>query len=1019
MSLSSWSIRHPAPTLLLFLLLTLAGLAAFRVMPVQGFPDIDVPIVSVSLRLPGAAPAQLETEVVRPVEDAIATLTGLKHVESRLNDGRASVRAEFHLDKPTAEAVEDVRDAVSRVRGELPAELLDPVVRRVEFTGALLLAYTLQSSRRDPEALSWFIDDEVTRALRGVRGVGEVTRVGGVSRQVRVELDPMRLVALGITPAEVSRQLRAVQRDATGGRSDLDGREHALRLLASATTADALAATEIALADGRVVRLDRLGVVGDGVSEPRAGAWLGGEPVVGVEVSRQRGHGDVDIAQRVRAVMAELQAQHPDLVVTEAVDFVETTVDNFEGSLWLLAEGALLAVAVVLMFLRDGRATFIAAVALPLSVIPTFAAMHLAGFTLNIVTLLALSLVVGVLVDDAIVEIENIERHRVPGVTPRAAAMLAADEIGLAVVATTLALVAVFLPTAFMGGEVGRFFVQFGWTAAFAVLCSLLVARMLTPMMCARLLRPPAQAPRTPRWVERCVAATAACLRRRGLTLAGLAVLVAASAGLASQLPGSFIPASDDDWTQVRLTTAPGSPLRDTAAAAQHARQLLAPVAEVQQVYTTIGAGSAGVDPVGAEEDGADNVRTAVLTLRLRPRAERPGRSKQHIEQDLRRALEPLPGTRVRIGRGDDSQGYELALVGADGELLAREALRLAHELQALPGIGSVTSSASLLRPELAVRPDFARAAQLGVTSEAIAETLRVATAGDHETQLARLNLDDRQVPVLVRLADVARDDLPTLRQLPVRGALGPVPLANVAEIEIASGPGEITRHDRLRDLRLYIEPDGPIAGDLEDTVAALPGLQTLAPGIRHAGAGDAESKAELMTGFALAMAAGIGCVYAVLVLLLGSFALPLTILGALVLSVPGAVLALRLTGTALSMPSLIGLVMLMGIVAKNAILLVDYIVIARRDHGLAREAAVLDACRKRTRPIVMTSLAMGAGMLPIALGIGTDPAFRAPMAIVVIGGLLSSTVFSLLAVPVIYSVVDDIVARARGWGRA
>lgn len=1012
-TLATWSIRHPTPTVLLFVLLTVAGLLAFRGMPIQAFPDLDVPMVSVSVRLPGASPAQLETDVVRPIEDAIATLTGLEHIESRLQDGSATLLARFHLDQVTATAVDDVRDAVARVRGDLPPELLDPVVRRVEFTGSLLLAYTVRSPRRDALALSWFVDNDVVRALRALQGVGEVSRVGGLSRQVSVELDPARLLELGVTPAEVSRQLRETRHDATGGRTDPGGREHAIRLLASARSAEDLGGLDIVLADGRAIRLDRLARISDGPAEPRSAATLDGEPVIGVEIKRAPGAGDVEVARRVRQAVAALQASHPDVIVTEAVDLVTGTADNYVGSIGLLAEGALLAVVVVALFLRDARATVIAAIALPLSVMPAFAVMHLLGFTLNVVTLLSLSLVIGLLVDDAIVEIENIKRHLAAGSSPRKAAMTAANEIGLAVVATTFALVAVFLPTAFMGGIVGRFFIQFGWTAAVAVLFSLLVARMVTPLLAARLLRrPTSMAIGTPRWVEACVTAAAACLNHRGLIGLLVAGLVVGSGMLALRLPGTFLPPADDAWSQVRLSLVPGSTLDDSRAAADQVWRRLRDLPEIRHVYATIGAGSAGDDPVGAEASDGGNVRTATLTLGLSDRSERPGRSKQVIEQALRAALADLPGIRVTVGRDDDSQAYELVLASEDHRLLLDQARQIEGELRALPGVAAVTSSAGLWRPELIVRPDFARAADLGVTSAAIAETLRVATAGDYDDRLAKVVLGERRLPVVVKLADAARDDPEVLGRLPVRGASGPVPLASVADLEVAGGPIEITRRDRMRDLRLVVEADGLLLGELEDAVETLPGLKALAPGVIHASAGDAETRQDLIAGFTVAMGLGVLSIYVVLVLLLGSFALPLTVLAALVLSLPGAVAALQLTESALSMPSLIGLVMLMGLAAKNAVLLVDYIVIARRDHGLARREAILDACRKRARPIVMTSLAMGAGMLPLALGIGADPSFRAPMAIVVIGGLVSSTVLSLLVVPVVYSVIDD----AGGW---
>ncbi|MEV4783029.1 efflux RND transporter permease subunit [Burkholderia sp. LMU1-1-1.1] len=1007
-NISSWSIRNPTPAILLFILLTLGGLMGFRAMKVQNFPDIELPTVIVSAELPGASPAQLETDVARKIEDALATVQGVKHIRSSLTDGNANITIEFHLEKPAREAVEDVRDAVSRVRADLPADLRDPVIRKVELAGAPILTYTVASRHMDAEALSWFVDNEVGKTLLAVPGVGAVTRVGGVDREVRVALDPARLLALNTTAADLSRQLRQIQRESPGGRVHLGGAEQSVRTIATVQSAAEVATLEVTLGDGRRVRLDRVATVGDTVAEPRSAALLNGAPVVGFEITRARGAGEIEVAQGVQNALERLKAIHPDIVVTEAFNFVDAVRENYDGSMRLLYEGAALAVLVVFLFLRDWRATLIAAVALPLSAIPTFALMHWMGFTVNTVSLLSLSLVIGVLVDDAIVEIENIERHLLMGKTPFQAAMEAADEIGLAVVSTTFTLIAVFLPTAFMGGTVGKFFVQFGWTAAIAVFFSLVVARMLTPMMSAYLLRAPkAKPPPAPRWLDAYLSCARWCLRHRAPTVAAAAAFFAGGLMLAASLPGTFVP-PDDDWqTQVTVTLAPGARLGDTLALAERARGIVMGNRHVKLVYSAVGGGSAGADPAGSSGGAVADVRTAVLTLNLTRRDERPGLTKQGIESQLRAALAALPGARVKVGMGE-SENYVLVLAGEDGAALARHALLVENELGGIAGIGAVTSTASLLRPELIVRPDFDRAADLGVTSADIADTLRVATTGDYDQELAKLNLSERQVPVVVRLADDARDDIGTLKRLPVPGARGPVSLESVATLSIGSGPSEIARYDRQRNVNFEIELNGQPLGDIETAVLALPSLRSMPPGVTRASIGDAESMDELASGFAIAMLTGVLCIYMVLVLLLKDFLQPVTILAALVLSAPGAFLALFLTGTALSMPSMIGLIMLMGIATKNSILLIDYIILARRDHGLERRDAIIDACGKRVRPIVMTTIAMGAGMLPIALGWGADPSFRAPMAIVVIGGLITSTVLSLLVIPVVFTYVDD-----------
>jgi multidrug efflux pump subunit AcrB len=1012
MNVSAWSIRNPTPAILFFVLLTLAGLMAFKAMKIQQFMDIDLPMVTVTATLPGAAPAQMETEVARKIENSVATLQGIKHIYAKVQDGTAIVTVEFRLEKPTQEALDDVRDAVARIRSDLPGDLKDPVVSKVNLAGAPILTYTVASPRMDDEALSWFVDNTVAKALLSVRGVGAVARVGGVTREVRIELDPARMLAVNATAADISRQLRRIQQEASGGRADIGGAEQSVRTLATVQSAAELAGMDIVLSDGRRVRLDQLATVSDTVAEQRSAALLNGKPVVGFEITRSKGAGEVEVADGVLAALARLKAEHPDIEITEAFNFVDPVIENYDGSMKLLIEGALLAVLVVWLFLRDWRATVVSAAALPLSAIPTFAAMYLMGFTLNVVTLLSMSLVVGILVDDAIVEIENIMRHLRMGKTPFQAAMEAADEIGLAVIATTFTLIAVFLPTAFMSGVAGKFFVQFGWTAAIAVFFSLVVARMLTPMMAAYILRPVADEHAPPRWLGIYEGWAAWCLRHRLITLLAAAGFFVGSFMLVPLLPKGFLPPDDLSQTQIYLSLPPGVTFRDTLAAAEQARAVAEANPHVKLVYTAVGGGKAGSDPFAPS--GAAEVRKATLTLNLTPRAERPGVTKQMIEAQLRDGLTAIPGVQAKVGLGSANEKYVLVLASENGPLLAEHARLVERELRAIGGIGNVTTTASLVRPELVIRPDFARMADLGVTSAAIADTLRIATAGDYDQGLAKLNLTQRQVPIVVRLPQAARADLALLRQLTVPGRNGPVLLANVADIAIGGGPAEIDRYDRLRNINFEIELNGQPLGEVEAAAVNLPSIRNLPPGVIQTTVGDAEAMGELFASFGLAMLTGVLCIYIVLVLLFKDFVQPVTILAALVLSVPGAFLALFVAQKALSMPSMIGLIMLMGIATKNSILLIDYVVLARREHGLDRWHALLDACRKRARPIVMTTVAMGAGMLPIALGIGTDPSFRAPMAIVVIGGLITSTFLSLLVIPVVFTYVDDLIVRVR-----
>lgn len=1008
LNISAWAIRNPTPAILLFILLTFAGLSGFQSMKVQDLPDLELPTVTVTASLPGASPSQLETDVSRKIENALATVQGVRHIYSNLTEGEVSISIEFRLERPIQQALDDVRDAVARVRADLPADLRDPIIKKEELSGSPILTYSVASAQMDDEALSWFVDNDISKTLLAVRGVGSVSRVGGVSREVRVDLDPNRLLAFNTTAADISRQLRQIQQEGSGGRTDFGGMEQSVRTIATVGSAKEIASLDITLSDGRRIRLDQVAHISDTVSQPRSAAFLNGEAVVGFEIVRALGYGELEVAAGVRAALQQVKQQKPDLQITEVFNLIDPVTENYDGSMQLLYEGALLAVIVVFLFLRDWRATFIAATALPLSVIPTFAVMHLMGFSLNTVTLLSLSLVIGVLVDDAIVEIENIERHLLMGKRPFQAAMEAADEIGLAVIATTFTLIAVFLPTAFMSGVIGKFFVQFGWTAAVAVLFSLLVARLLTPMMAAYLLKAPKQLIKPePAWISYYLKLMHWCLAHRRITATAALAFFCGGLFLATQLPGDFMPADDNQQTQVTLTLQPGTKLQETITLAEQARGIVAKHAHVKQVYTAIGAGSSGEeDEAGSSASG---VGTAVLTLTLTHRNERSGLHKQQIEQQLRQMLSVVPGARIKVGLGA-GDNYSLVLASEDSRLLEQHALLVERDLRSIAGIGAVTSSASLVRPELIVRPDFAKAADLGVTSFDMADTLRIATAGDYDQDLAKLNLSKRQVPIVVRLNEQARADFDTLKRLPVPGARGAVALENVATLELSSGPSQISRFNRMRNISFEVELNNLPLGDVEQAILALPSIKNMPAGLSQNALGDAEMMGELASGFAIAMLTGVLCIYMVLVLLLKEVFQPLTILSALVLSVPGAFLALFITGSTLSLPAMIGLIMLMGIATKNSILLIDYIIIARSEHQLSQTQAIVDACRKRVRPIVMTTVAMAAGMLPIALGMGGDPSFRSPMAIVVIGGLITSTFLSVLVIPVLYSYVDDAV---------
>ncbi|MBT0964148.1 efflux RND transporter permease subunit [Denitromonas iodatirespirans] len=1008
MNVSSWSIRRPIPAILLFFILSLMGLLSFNRLEIQEFPDIELPAVGVVVALPGATASQLETEVTRKVEGAISNITGVEHVVSTVTEGVSQTVVSFRLEKNMQEAVDEVRNAVTGVRSSLPASVEDPRIAKISISGAPILTFMVESASMDELDLSWFVDDAVSKRLMNVAGVGSIIRQGGVEREVLVELDPTRLQSLGVTPADISEQVFAAQYEISGGRGRVGGAEQSLRSTSAVNSASALASLSIPLADGRTIRLGEVATIHDGGAERNHVALKDGVPVVSFQVYRSKYASEVTVAEDVRAALTALGEAHPAVEIIEIDNELQSTVDEYDAAMSALYEGGVLTLIVVWLFLRDRRATLVSAFALPLSVLPTFLFMDLLGFTLNIVTLLAMTLVIGLLVDDAIVEVENIVRHQRKGKPPFQAALEAADEIGLAVVATTLTLVAVFLPTAFMGGVSGRVFQQFGWTASIAVLASLVVARMITPMMSAYLLKEmPAQEIEQPgKWMERYLATVRWGLARPVKTSFLAALVFIFSIVVVADLSVDFIPAGDSGKVTVTMTTPPGATIEKTVMAAEAARTRIARHPDVESVFTSIGSGkSIGGDATGSSGD----TTSAQLVLTLRGDRDR---SQREVEADIRETLQHIPGIRFAIGSGETGEKYSLVLAGDNPEALRAAALSVANDMRRLSGFGTVGTSANLLQPEIVVRPDLVRTSDLGVSTLAIGQTLRIATSGDYDTSLPKLNLQSRQLAIRVQLDQDFRSDLTTLSNLRVRSSSGTVPLAAVANISVESGPSQIDRLDRERHVTVDMELNGRPLSDAIDVVETLPSVRNLPPGVHRVAAGDWEAQQKLFGNFAIAMLTGILCVYAVLVLLFNDFMQPLTILAALPLSAVGAFFGLWICDMSLSMPSLIGVIMLMGLVTKNSILLVDYAIIARRDEGMARTEAILDACRKRARPIVMTTVAMIAGMLPMALGVHGDPSFRSPMGVVVIGGLMTSTVLSLFVVPVVYEIVDNIEQR-------
>ncbi|CAO4155533.1 Multidrug resistance protein MdtC [Methylorubrum aminovorans] len=1000
LNVSAWAIRKPIPPLVLFLVLVVLGLVSFHRLPVTLMPNVDVPVVSVTITQSGAAPAELQTQVTKWVEDSIAGVRGVKHITSAITEGMSVTTVEFRLEVNTDRAVNDVKDAVSKVRINLPRTIDEPVIQRVDIAGLPILIYGVTAPTMAPTDLSWFVEDTVARALQGLKGVGGVTRVGGVAREVRVTLDPDRLLALGITAADVNRQLRLTSADMAGGRGEVGGREQSIRALAASRTVHDLKGTSIVLPGDRKVRLEELATIEDSIEEPRSFASVNGEAVVAFAVSRANGASDTEVAAVVDAKVAEFQASYPDVRFEKIDSSVAMTLGSYDSAMHTLLEGAALAVAVVFVFLRDWRATVITATALPLSVLPTFWALDAMGFSLNMISLLAITLVTGILVDDAIVEIENVVRHMRMGKSPYRAALEGADEIGLAVIAITATLIAVFAPVSFMSGIAGRYFIQFGLTIAVSVFMSLLVARLITPLFAAYFLREHGHHEEREGPVMRAYARLVGwSVRHRVATLLVGLALFAASLVSAGLLPAGFIPKQDNARTMFKVELAPGARLADTISVTDRLTARIRTLPEVASVF---------VDG-GRQASGGQETRFATLTVNLTPKGER-SRNQEAMEIAISRMLSEEPDIRSWTLRDSGQRDLALVVSGPDVDVVTEIAERLQRDMAAIPHLVSVMSTAPLDRTEVRIRPKSGLAADLGVSTDTIAETVRVATIGDAGMNLPKFNAKDRQVPIRVMLPESARGAVSRLETLKVPAKNGAaVPLTAVAEIELGQGPGAIERYDRAVRVAVEANMEGSDAlGSLIEQALQTPTANSLPPGVTIKQTGDAEIMGEVFSGFLMAMAAGIMMVYAVLVLLFGNFLQPLTILFSLPLSVGGAILGLLLADMSISLPVVIGILMLMGLVTKNAIMLVDFAVEEMRD-GVDPVTAIVDAGRKRARPIVMTTIAMAAGMVPSALAFGEGGEFRAPMAVAVIAGLIVSTLLSLVFVPAVFLLMDSL----------
>jgi multidrug efflux pump subunit AcrB len=1102
-NISSWCIRNPVGPIVFFVGLMLAGFIAFARMQVNNAPDIDFPAALVSVVQPGAAPNEMETQVTQRVESAIRGITGVEEIGSTVTEGNSTTFVQFQLGTPTDRAVNDVRNAVSQIRSNLPEGILEPEVIRIDAEDEPISYIGAQTTDMTLEQLSWYIDNTVAKRLLGLEGIAAVSRVGGVDRTIRVILDPVALQAQGITAAQVNQQLRQSNMNGAGGRAEIAGSEQSVRVIGNAPDAYQLSQTQISLPGGRLVKLADLGEVKDSNSEQRSIAKMNGRQVVTFMIQRSKGSSEVTAYDVAWKELHKLEKENPKVHFSEVFNTVEYTKAQYHSAMEGLIEGAVLAVFVVFLFLRDIRATAISALAIPMSAIPAFWFMSLLDITLNFMSTMAMGLVAGVLVDDAIVEIENIVRHMRMGKSAYQASLDAADEIGLAVLATTMAIVAVFLPVALMPGIAGQYFKAFGFTVVVSVLMSLLVARMITPLVAAYFLRSRGVQPHAAwKWMDvylkvlnwsldtskadallarlpkparklgyyalgavllllvlgAFLAGTGAAMGLLGKLgwpgaitfviavligtgvaygagkLIGLVVRMIASGGFAEwhrvvaerwnarlhdhrmtmvgagiatlllsvilfgTLSQSFFPPQNDDYARINIILPPGSTLKQTEAVTDRVAAMVQDDPNIERVFERVNVGTGRVNIVLKKD------REITST---------------EFERSWSPMLAAVPDARASFqtqnGGGPDADARDIMLYlgGDDPVQLTAVAQRIAKEMETVPGLRAPRVGSQLAQPEITIKPRFDLAADLGVTTSALSQTIRIATLGDIEQNSAKFSLSDRQVPIKVSLSESARRDLATLENLPVpTSGGGSVPLKAVADIGFGSGPTTIQRSNQLR--RLAIGADlapGVVEGDVWAKVNQLPALKNLPQGVQKMNLGNQKWQSELLFNFAIALIAGVLLVFAVLVLLYRRFLAPFVNMGSLLLAPLGAAVALHIAGQPVSLFVLIGILMLFGIVAKNSILLVDFAV-EMMNHGMAKDAAIWEAGHKRAQPIVMTTVAMVAGMLPTAVSVTGDNSWRAPMGITVIGGLIFSTILTLLLVPSYFSIAISIEKR-------
>jgi multidrug efflux pump subunit AcrB len=1003
-NISAWAIKNPVPPIVFFLALTLGGLMAFMRMPISQDPDIDFPVAIVSIAQPGAAPTELETQVAQKVEAAVRSINGVDEINSTVREGSATVVVIFKIGTQIDRAVNDVRDAVSNVRSDLPDGILEPQVFRNDTADNAIAYISAEAVDMTLEELSWYVDNTVSKRLRALDGMGGIERGGGVTREIRVILNPEKLQSYGVTASQVNGQLRQTNINTAGGRTEIAGSEQSIRVLGNATNARELGDTQIALGGGRTIKLTDVAEVRDLYAEQRTLSTMDGRQVLSFGIKRAKGESDVAVYDEAKKELAKLQAENPKVKFRDLFTSVEYSREQYSSSMVAMVEGALLAVVVVFLFLRDWRATIISAIAIPLSAIPTFWFMELMGFSLNQISLLALGLVAGVLVDDAIVEIENIVRHMRMGKSAYQASMDAADEIGLAVLATTMAIVAVFLPVGIMPGISGQFFKNFGLTVVAAVMFSLLVARLITPMVAAYFLKSHGTAEHASGpWMGKYLNLLKWSLAHRWWTVGGGGVALIATGLVFSQLPFTFFPDIDQDYSTVRIEQVPGTTLAETRRLTEQVQTMLSAEKDV------VAAAFADINPGSA---------SIYITLKN----DRPISSLK-FEEKWGLKLATIPDARVNF-RAQDTGGppgsgrdIQITLAGDNPESLAAAANRVVEGMRTIPELVAPRVSGDLQRPEILIKPRMDLAASLGVTTSALSQTIRIATIGDIDQNSPKFSLSDRQVPIRVTLSEESRRSLATLENLPVPTANGgSVPLKSVAQISFGAGPTTIQRTNLNRRISIGADlNEGIVSSVANEKIDALDAMKNLPQGVSRMKLGQSKMQSEMLTNFVIALLSGVMLVFAVLLLLYRRIMPPFVNMGSLLLAPLGAGLALMIAQMPISMPVLIGMLMLLGIVAKNSILVVDF-ALEEMDRGVDKYEAILEAGHKRAQPIVMTTVAMIAGMIPTAMALSGDGAWRQPMGVVVIGGLIVSTILTLVIVPASFSLAIGVEQRVGPW---